>query len=74
MASVNVRKESGLLYLDFRYRGTRCREQTLLEDTPANRERLEKLLRRMERSIADGSFVYASDMVSGLWKLAAADR
>lgn len=60
MASVNVRKESGLLYLDFRYRGTRCREQTLLEDTPANRERLERLLRRMERSIADGSFVYAN--------------
>jgi len=22
----------------------------------------------------DGSFVYASDMVTGLWKLAAADR
>ena len=35
MGSINVR--SGCLYVDFRYQGKRCREQTLLTDTPANR-------------------------------------
>ena len=38
MASIRCRKESGMLMLDFRYRGKRCREQTLLPDTPANPE------------------------------------
>lgn len=34
MASVRARKDTGLLLIDFRYRGERCREQTLLADTP----------------------------------------
>lgn len=59
MAKVNVRKESGCLYLDFRYRGVRCREQTLLADTQANRARLEKLGDKIERAIRDGRFAYA---------------
>jgi len=42
MASIRVRKETGLLFFDFRFRGQRCREQTMLQDTPANRKRLER--------------------------------
>jgi len=59
MASVRSRKDTGLLLLDFRYRGERCREQTLLPDTPGNRERLQKLADRIERAIGQGTFVYA---------------
>ena len=60
MPSINVRPESGLLYLDFRYRGVRCREQTALPDTPVNRKRVDSLLRQIEKAIAEGSFDYAS--------------
>lgn len=48
-----------MLYLDFRYRGVRCREQTLLPDTPANRKRLEALGEKVQRAINDGTFSYA---------------
>ena len=60
MPSINVRPESGLLYLDFRYRGVRCREQTALPDTPVNRKRVDSLLRHVEKAIAEGGFDYAS--------------
>lgn len=59
MGSVRERKESGLLFFDFRYRGLRCREQTLLEPTSANRQRAQKLLERIEQEIFEGTFVYA---------------
>lgn len=54
MASVNQR--GGVLFFDFRYQGIRCREYTKLEDTPANRKRMQKVLDRIEQAIADGSF------------------
>jgi integrase len=54
MASIRARKDSGLLLIDFRYRGQRCREQTLLADTIANRARLKKLAERIERAISQG--------------------
>jgi integrase len=60
MASIRVRKESGLLFFDFRFGGQRCREQTLLQDTPANRKRLEKALAKIESDIAAGTFDYAA--------------
>jgi integrase len=47
-----------MLFLDFRFRGIRCREQTLLEDTPANRKRLAKVAEKIEELIATGSFNY----------------
>jgi integrase len=47
-----------MLFLDFRFRGNRCREQTLLEDTPANRKRLAKVAEKIEELIATGSFNY----------------
>ncbi len=61
MGSIRARKTKhgpGFLVIDFRYQGVRCREQTLLEDTPANRKRLQKLLDRIEREIRLGTFQY----------------
>lgn len=59
MASVRKRKESNLLFLDFYYRNIRCREQTALPDTPANRKKVQKLLDRIEGEISLGTFDYA---------------
>ena len=59
MASIRSRKETGLLIIDFRYQNERCREQTMLPDTPANRERVQKLVDRMEKAMLNGSFRYA---------------
>lgn len=58
MGSVRARISNGLLLFDFRFEGQRCREQTLLADTPANRKRLEKALARIEADIAAGTFDY----------------
>ena len=58
MASIRVRKETGKLYVDFRLNGARCREQTTLDDTPANRKTLEKFVARIERDMANGTFIY----------------
>lgn len=60
MAKVRVRPETGNLYLDIFYRGQRCREQTSLPDTPANRRSVEALANRIARAIATGSFEYSS--------------
>ncbi len=59
MASIQLRKETGCLIIDFYHQGVRCREQTALPDTPANRKRLEKLLTRIEEEISLGTFDYA---------------
>lgn len=59
MASINVRKETGKLYLDFKFRNQRCREQTELKDTAANRKKLENVLGRIQAEIMLGSFDYA---------------
>ncbi|MTI73909.1 MAG: site-specific integrase [Stenotrophomonas sp.] len=59
MANIRTRKETGCLFLDFRYRGVRCREQTALQDTPANRRTLESLASRIKREMAKGTFDYA---------------
>lgn len=58
MGSVRSRGDNGLLFLDFRLQGRRCREQTLLQDTPVNRKRVEKVLAAIEADIAKGTFVY----------------
>lgn len=60
MPSINVRKESGKLYLDFRYRNMRCREQTELKDIPENRKRLQALLDKVQAEILLGQFDYAA--------------
>ncbi len=59
MASVRTRKGSNKLFMDFRYRGQRCRELTALEDSPSNVKKLEALLKRIEAEITLGSFEYS---------------
>lgn len=58
MASIRVHKPNGALFFDFRFNGERCREYTLLPDTPANRKKLEKVLAKIEAEIQAGTFSY----------------
>ena len=58
MASIRVHKPNGALFFDFRFKEERCREYTLLPDTPVNRKKLEKVLDKIESEIAAGTFVY----------------
>jgi len=60
MASIQIRKETGSLIIDFYFMGKRCREQTALPDSVTNRKRLQKLLDRIEADIAAGTFEYRS--------------
>jgi hypothetical protein len=41
MGSVRTRKGSNKLFIDFRYRGERCRELTALNDVAAYRKKLD---------------------------------
>lgn len=59
MASIRVRKETGKLFLDFVYKNKRCREQTMLDDTQANRRKLETVLKKIEAEIMLDIFDYA---------------
>ncbi|AQA18153.1 site-specific integrase [Halioglobus japonicus] len=54
----SIRSRRGLLFIDFRYRGVRCREYTKLPDKPANRKRLAAILERIEAEVLLGSFKY----------------
>ncbi|MFT3754413.1 MAG: DUF3596 domain-containing protein [Pseudoxanthomonas sp.] len=60
MAKVRARKDNKLLFMDFYYRGVRCREQTALLDTMENRRRVQTLMNRIEKEIKQGSFDYAT--------------
>lgn len=60
MAKVRARPETGMLYLDFFYRGVRCREQTALPDTAENRRRVQALMNRISKEIKQGLFDYAA--------------
>ncbi len=59
MSKIRARKESQNLYFDFNFRGQRCREQTTLKESPANRKRLQKMLEKVEAEITLGSFEYS---------------
>lgn len=65
MANIRTRRETGCLFLDFRYRGVRCREQTALQDTPANRRTLESLANRIKRELAKATFDYGVRPTAG---------
>ncbi len=54
----SIRSRGKLLFFDFRYQGTRCREQTLLEDNPTNRKKLESFMVQIDREIQQGTFQY----------------
>lgn len=58
MGSIRVRKDNGFLFFDFRYMGKRHREQTLLNDTKANRKKMGDLLDKIETEISSGTFNY----------------
>jgi len=58
MANVRVRPETGRIYLDFAYRGIRCREHTALIDSPGNRKLAEQLMERIQHQIIMGTFNY----------------
>ena len=58
MGSIRQRSDTGFLFVDFRFQGHRCREQTALPDTAANRKRLEKVLVKIEEEISLGTFNY----------------
>ena len=60
MSNIRVHKPNGALFFDFRYSDERCREYTLLPDTPTNRKKLQKILDKIEAEIAAGTFVYAN--------------
>lgn len=60
MARIAVRPETKTLFLDFMVRGVRCREQTLLTDTPANRKRLSVVLDKIKAEITLGSYDHAA--------------
>ncbi|WP_289132620.1 DUF3596 domain-containing protein [uncultured Spongiibacter sp.] len=59
VGNVRARSDTGKLFFDFRYCGRRCREQTMLDDTPANRKKLQRLLDRIDAEIVLGQFDYA---------------
>ena len=59
MGSIRANKR-GKLFFDFYYRGVRCREATTMKDTVANRRRLERVLKKIEKEIREGSFSYAN--------------
>lgn len=59
MGSIRQLQTSNKLFLDFRWKGERCREYTTLDDTPTNRKKLQKLLERIEAEIKLGTFDYA---------------
>ena len=58
MGSVRAMSGRGTLFMDFRYQRKRCREYTALDDTPANRKRLKKVLAKIEGDIEAGTFDY----------------
>lgn len=58
MGKVRVRKETGKLQFDFFYHGIRCREQTLLDDSPQNRKRMEAFMDQIDLEIKQGTFDY----------------
>ncbi|WP_405419017.1 tyrosine-type recombinase/integrase [Marinobacter flavimaris] len=58
MAKVRARADTKKLFIDFRYQGIRCREQTLLSDTARNRKQLDTLIQRMEAKMLVGDFDY----------------
>lgn len=58
MGSIRTLASKGTLFMDFRFGGQRLREYSVLQDTPANRKRLQRVLDRIEAEITNGTFDY----------------
>lgn len=56
----SIRAEGGRLFFDFRLHGIRCRERTALTDSPSNRKLMQRMLKRVETEILEGTFDYAT--------------
>ena len=54
MATIYAHRD--VLYLDFRFKGQRCRERTGLPDSELNRRKLTQFCQRMEAQIVLGQF------------------
>lgn len=54
----SIRDINGKLFWDFRFKGLRCREYTALEDNKSNRQKMQKVLTRLEEEIEAGTFEY----------------
>lgn len=59
MGNICPRKETGKLLFDFKYQNIRCREQTTLDDTKINRNRLQKVMDKIDAEITLGQFDYS---------------
>ena len=55
----------GIIYVDFRFKGQRCREVTQMPDTQQNRRKCDAFLKRIEAEIVLGTFDYASYFPDG---------
>jgi integrase len=58
MAKVRLRPETQTLYFDFFFEGSRCREYTTLQDTAANRKRMDRVATKISAEIKSGEFRY----------------
>jgi len=58
MGKIRVRSGNAKLFFDFRYMGKRHREQTTLNDSMANRKKLQQVSTRIEAEITLGTFDY----------------
>ena len=55
----SIRERKGMLFLDFRFNGVRCREQTIMDDNTSNRRRLEAFMAQIDQEIKTGTLDYA---------------
>ena len=58
MGSIRKHSQTHTLFFDFRFKGLRCREYTVLPDTSGNRKKMQKLLDSIESAITLGTFTY----------------
>lgn len=58
MAKVRARPDTKKLYFDFHYLSERCREYSALDDVPANRRKMEKVMAKIQSEIELGTFDY----------------
>ena len=56
MGSIRKHTQTGALFFDFRYQGQRCREYTALQDSPANRKKMLRLMDAIEERISLDTF------------------
>jgi hypothetical protein len=55
-----LRKDKGRLFIDFVFRGERCRESLHLANTPESRNKADALRKKLEAELALNTFEYSS--------------